>query len=181
MLNYKNGPPKYLCLYFYTMNIVYAIEYHPYRPHIRVPWWKRCSKCILGVPLSELPHQQIFDRGDHFHLLQRRAARLATIVEPWWTVSDYFILQHRHRGCCLFVGGSSPEISKFLSELPRFTLPSLFAPNATYWLILFLLPLFQNELSVLEFIHAIVETFDRYFESVVSCQISWHSPFRYEP
>ncbi len=28
--------------------------------------------------------------------------------------------------------------------------------------------LFQNELSVLEFIHNIVETFDRYFESVVS-------------
>lgn len=27
---------------------------------------------------------------------------------------------------------------------------------------------FQNELSVLEFIHTIVETFDRYFESVVS-------------
>ncbi len=27
---------------------------------------------------------------------------------------------------------------------------------------------FQNELSVLEFIHNIVETFDRYFESVVS-------------
>ena len=30
------------------------------------------------------------------------------------------------------------------------------------------LSLSQNELSVLEFIHAIVETFDRYFESVVS-------------
>ena len=26
----------------------------------------------------------------------------------------------------------------------------------------------QNELSILEFIHNIVETFDRYFESVVS-------------
>ena len=31
-----------------------------------------------------------------------------------------------------------------------------------------LLTFLQNELSVLEFIHAIVETFDRYFESVVS-------------
>ena len=26
----------------------------------------------------------------------------------------------------------------------------------------------QNELSILEFIHTVVETFDRYFESVVS-------------
>ena len=30
MLNYKNGPPKYQCLHFYNMNIVHAIEYHPY-------------------------------------------------------------------------------------------------------------------------------------------------------
>ena len=119
MLNYKNGPPKYQCLHFYTMNIVYAIEYHPYRPHIRVPWWKRCSKCMLWCTMSELPHQQIFNRGDHFHLLQRRAAHSATIVRPWWTVIDYCIPQHRHRGCCPFVGGSRPERSKFVSELPH--------------------------------------------------------------
>ena len=37
-------------------------------------------------------------------------------------ISDYCILQHRHRGCYLFVGGSSPERSKFVSELARFTL-----------------------------------------------------------
>ena len=29
----------------------------------------------------------------------------------------------------------------------------------------------QNELSILEFIHAIVETYDRYFESVVSVHV----------
>ena len=77
---------------------------------------------VEEVFMSELPHQQIFDRGDHFHLLQRRAARSATIVGLWWTVSDYCILQHRHRGCCPFVGGSRPERSKFVSELSRFTL-----------------------------------------------------------
>ena len=128
-LNYKNGPPKYQCLHFYTMNIVYAIEYHPYHPHIRMPWWKRCSKCMLWCAMSELPHQQIFDQGNHFHLLQWRAARSATIVGPWWTVSDYYILQHGHRGCCPFVGDSSPERSKFLSELPRFTLHTLCNPR----------------------------------------------------
>ena len=37
-------------------------------------------------------------------------------------MSDYCILQHRHHGCCPFVGGSRPERSKFMSELPRFTL-----------------------------------------------------------
>ena len=122
ILNYKNGPPKYQCLYFCTTNIVHAIEYHQYRPHMHVSWWKKCSKCMLRSTMSELPHQQIFNRGDHFHLLQRRAVRSATIVGPWWTVSDYCILQHRHRGCCLFVGGSRPEKPKFVSELPRFAL-----------------------------------------------------------
>ena len=121
MLNYKNGPPM-LSKHFYIMNIVNAIEYNPYCPHIRMPWWKRCSKCMLWCAISELPHQQIFDRGDHFHLLQRRAARLATAVGPWGTVSDYCILQHRHRGCCPLVGGRRPKRSKLVSELPRFTL-----------------------------------------------------------
>ena len=122
MLNYKNGQPKYQCLHFYTMNIVHAIEYHPYHPHTRMLWWKRCSKCMLWCAMSELPHQPIFDRGDHFHLLQRNAARSATVVGPWWTVSDCCILQHRHRGCCPFVGGSRPKRSEFVSELPCFTL-----------------------------------------------------------
>ena len=27
------------------------------------------TKCMLWCAMSELPHQQIFDRGDHFHLL----------------------------------------------------------------------------------------------------------------
>lgn len=29
--------------------------------------------------------------------------------------------------------------------------------------------IFQNELSILEFIHTLVETMDKYFENVVSC------------
>ena len=33
--------------------------------------------------------------------------------------------------------------------------------------VLLLLLFFQNELSIIEFIHNIVETMDRYFESVV--------------
>ena len=40
-------------------------------------------------------------------------------------------------------------------------------------LILSLFPI-QNELSVLEFIHAVVETYDRYFESVVSACLYYH-------
>ena len=56
MLNYKNGSPKYQCLHFYTMNnvIVHAIEYHPYRPHMRMLWYKRCSKCMLWSAILEL-------------------------------------------------------------------------------------------------------------------------------
>ena len=86
---------------------------YPYHPHIRALWWKRCSKCMLWCAMLELHHQQIFNRGDHFHLLQQRAACSAKILRLWWTVSDYCIPQHRHRGCCPFVGDSRP----------RFTLP----------------------------------------------------------
>ena len=95
MLNYKNGPPKYQFLHFYTMNIAHTVEYHPYRPHMRLSWWKNCSKCMLWSAISELPRQQAFDWCDHFHLVQWRAVRLATIVGPWWTVSDYCIPQHK--------------------------------------------------------------------------------------
>ena len=44
------------------------------------------------------------------------------IVGSCWEVDSNCILQHRHRGCCTFVGGSGPESLKFLSELPRLTL-----------------------------------------------------------
>ena len=75
-LNSKMGHQSINAYIFYTMNIVHTyytiIEYHPYRPHMHVSWWKNCSKCMLWSAMSELPHQQmqIFDRGDHFHLVQ---------------------------------------------------------------------------------------------------------------
>ena len=59
LLSYKNGPPKYQCLHFYTMDTVYAIEYHPYCPRILKQWWKRCLNACCGEPCRELPHQQI--------------------------------------------------------------------------------------------------------------------------
>ena len=73
--------------------------------------------CLVGIAPSA-----VFWWGNHFHLLVRGAARLVTIIGPCWTVSGYCILQHRHRGCCPFVGGSRPKRSKFVSELSRFTL-----------------------------------------------------------
>ena len=33
----------------------------------------------------------------------------------------------------------------------------------------------ENELAILEFIHALVETLDRYFENVVGCQFFWRA------
>ena len=52
-------------------------------------------------------------------------------------------------------------LSMYVSEL---SVPNLYGSQHDQVCVL---PL-QNELSVLEFIHAIVETYDRYFESVVS-------------
>ena len=42
-----------------------------------------------------------------------------------------YILQHRHRGCCLFVEGSRSESLKFLSELSCPTLPIILGDNTT--------------------------------------------------
>ena len=74
------------------MNIIHAIEYHLYHPHMHVSWWKRCSKCMLWSAIWELLHQQIFDRGDYFHLLQRRATHLVTIVGAQWIAMTMIIV-----------------------------------------------------------------------------------------
>ena len=55
MLTYKNGPLKYQWLHFYTINIVHAIEYYLYCPHMRVLWWKRYSNACRGAPCRNCP------------------------------------------------------------------------------------------------------------------------------
>ena len=52
-----------------------------------------------------------------FQNIMRAGDQKLMITLEW----PYCILQHRHRGCCPFMGGSRPEKSKFVSELPRFT------------------------------------------------------------
>ena len=53
MLNYKNG---HQCLHFYIMNIVYAIEYHPYCPHTRVVVEEvRVQSACCGAPYRNCP------------------------------------------------------------------------------------------------------------------------------
>ena len=63
--------------------------------------------------------------GNHFHILVQVAERLSIIIGLSWIVSSYCILQHRHRGCWPFEGSSRPERSKFVLEMPRFTLLSV--------------------------------------------------------
>ena len=62
---------------------------------------------------------------------------------------DYKIVFRRYAALFFIVGVDNDEVS--VHSTPHF-----------------LLLHYQNELSVLEFIHAYVETLDRYFENVVS-------------
>ena len=45
-------------------------------------------------------------------------------VPPKLAPMGYCILQHRHHGCYPFMGGSRPERSKFVSELPYSRTPA---------------------------------------------------------
>ena len=62
------------------------------------------------MQLSELLHQQIFRRGDHFHLLLRRTACLAMIVQlgyvgRWIATVSYSIGIVGAACLCVCVGG----------------------------------------------------------------------------
>ena len=72
----------------------------------------RCRNCPISRFLTRATISIFYN--EDLHVWQQ--------LLPWWTVSDYCILQHRHHGCCPFVGGSRPERSNFLSELPHFAL-----------------------------------------------------------
>lgn len=81
-------------------------------------------------------------------------------------------------GTKLFTG-DTPRCSS--SSASRTTIPRFVLPSLTTWcafcgadhlcVLLAHVCAAQNELGVLEFIHALVETMDKYFESVVRSQL----------
>ena len=63
---------------------------------------------------------------------------------------------------------NTDSIKCYTGDMPRSTLLQA-QTMMRMWYVTFKLPqLFQNELSMLEFIHNLVETMDKYFENVVS-------------
>lgn len=69
---------------------------------------------------------------------------------------NFKVVYRRYASLYFIIGVDNSEVGKMC-----ITVQPLFLESCR-------VPLSQNELSILEFIHNIVETFDRYFESVVS-------------
>ena len=119
MLNYKNGPPKHQCLHFYTMNIQCSMLSNIICT-VFMSWWKRCSNACCGAPRWNCPISRV-STGATISIFYNEELRIQQQLLGR-DGSDYCILQHRHHGCCPFVGGSRPKKAKFVSELPHFTL-----------------------------------------------------------
>lgn len=77
---------------------------------------------------------------------------------------QYKVIYRRYASLYFIVGADQDDVvgTLFLTVMQAWYLAVCPNPNFLQF------PLSQNELSVLEFIHALVETLDKYFENVVS-------------
>ena len=74
---------------FYTMNIVHAIEYHPYRPHIYTrAVVEEVYAVVEGTPRRNCPISR-FSTRTTISIFYNEELH----VRQWATVSDYYIIR----------------------------------------------------------------------------------------